>query len=350
MSTQMSKAASNEWHDEHPQSGQRPALRPQPQSQPPPVPSTETAAPESSGFSGTCENTSLADWIQLVQMGRRDAVIGVRTHDGRKGLLWCRDGDVIDAWCDGVNGEDAVYRALAWEGGRISVAFATFEHPRKIEIGTAALLLRAAYRRDSGVRAIQAPSASQPSQENVAVAPPPAAAASEAGASEASAAPSASPRKRRPKRRTLVLGATALALLAVLGLGVALSPSTEKAAGEPTPPAPALHTEVAAARPQPTTQVQATAPATEGATTANTSAQATKPVEATPRVARSAPAPRRVVASTATAATAPRGNEVAGARRSPPAVKSKPELDLIDERTPQVRIIDERDSQIEVIE
>src|SRR5581483_7198220 len=73
-------------------------------------------------FSGTCE-TTLNDWIQLVQMGRRDAVVSVRTFDGKEGTLWCREGDIIDAHCDGAAGEVAVFRALGWRGGRVTVAF-----------------------------------------------------------------------------------------------------------------------------------------------------------------------------------------------------------------------------------
>ena len=101
-----------------------------------------------SGFSGTCE-TALTDWIQLVQMGRREAVVSVCTHDGREGTLWCRDGDIIDAACDGLSGEDAVYRALSWQGGRLSIDFVGFDHRRKIRTPTAGLLLAAACRTDT---------------------------------------------------------------------------------------------------------------------------------------------------------------------------------------------------------
>jgi Domain of unknown function (DUF4388) len=105
---------------------------------------------ERAGFSGTCE-TTLTDWIQLVQMARRDAVIRVITHDGSKVTLWCRGGDIIDAASDGLSGADAVYQALSWDGGRISVDFgAAFQRQRQIGVATTALLLEAAHRRDSG--------------------------------------------------------------------------------------------------------------------------------------------------------------------------------------------------------
>jgi hypothetical protein len=113
--------------------------------------SDEDEGTEAGGFAGTCK-TTLIDWIQLVQMGRRDAVLAVSTHDGKQGTLWCRDGDIIDADCDGIVGEGAVYRALSWKSGRVSVDFdAAVTRRRQIETATAGLLLRAAYRRDSGI-------------------------------------------------------------------------------------------------------------------------------------------------------------------------------------------------------
>ena len=105
------------------------------------------------GFAGTCE-TTLIDWIQLVQMGRRDAIVTIHTYDGKEGTLWCREGDIIDADCDGIVGEDAVFRALSWRGGRVSVDFRAVVGEGQIQTTTAGLLLKAAYRRDSGIHEI----------------------------------------------------------------------------------------------------------------------------------------------------------------------------------------------------
>lgn len=106
--------------------------------------------PGQSGFWGTVE-TALVDWIQLLQMGRRDAVLRVRTHDGRQATLWCRGGDVVDASCEGLVGEEAVYRALSWPGGKVAVEFGDVGRRHRIRAGTTALLLQAAARLDAGV-------------------------------------------------------------------------------------------------------------------------------------------------------------------------------------------------------
>jgi hypothetical protein len=229
MSTRKSKVSSEE-SEPHAATGQHRAVRYDRDER------FGTAESERSGFSGTCDNAPLADWIQLVQMGRREAVIGVRTHDRKKGLLWCRDGDIIDAWCDGIAGEDAVYRILGWEGGRVSVAFVSFDRQRRIQVATAALLLRAAYRRDSGIRELKrserppsdpssatlgAPQArSAPSSRPAASTPP-----SSAPGSAAQPSPRDEPSQRRrlrERRRQLTLAGAKLGALLLVGLAAGL--------------------------------------------------------------------------------------------------------------------------------
>lgn len=166
------------------------------------------AGPRRSGFAGTCE-TALIDWIQLIQMGRREAVIGILTYDGKLGTLWCRGGDIIDATCDGLTGDDAVYRALSWIGGRISVDFAPFSRRRVILTPTTALLLGAAYREDSAGHDLEQP------QD---LGAPPDGPGSIAGTAIAvSPTPARWMARRRP---ALLIGATCgfLALLVTVGL------------------------------------------------------------------------------------------------------------------------------------
>jgi hypothetical protein len=110
---------------------------------------------ERAWFSGTGDN-NLTDSIRLVQLGHQDAVVRVRTHEGHEGTLWCRQGDIIDAACDGLGGEDAVYRALSWQGGKVSVDFGLFSHERHIETPTSGLLLEAA-NREASTRTQQLP-------------------------------------------------------------------------------------------------------------------------------------------------------------------------------------------------
>src|SRR4051812_16560175 len=97
-----------------------------------PPASAAEGPPDEAAFAGTC-NATLIDWIQLVQLGRRDAVLTVRSDKGKRAILWCRDGNIIDACCDGRVGEAAVYRLLAWQRGSVSVDFSATDHRRAID-------------------------------------------------------------------------------------------------------------------------------------------------------------------------------------------------------------------------
>jgi hypothetical protein len=108
--------------------------------------------PEQAGFAGTyC--TTLLDWIQMVQMGRRDAVLTVRSPDGGEAMVWFKNGDIIDAVCDGLSGKEAVYRVIAWRTGEVSLSFNSTNRPRKIEASTSGILLEALARKDEAERA-----------------------------------------------------------------------------------------------------------------------------------------------------------------------------------------------------
>lgn len=164
------------------------------------------AASEPVGFSGACRAT-LTDWIQLVQFSRRDAVVKVEGHPGNEVTLWCRQGDIVDAVSDDRSGVEAVYQALAWEGGNVSIAFGPFEREHRIEVSTTSLLLEAACRRDSGVRPAVDPG-------HFAGIQPPATVEAAIDASVGTTAPGSA---RRPRRRSLALGlAGGVVILAML--------------------------------------------------------------------------------------------------------------------------------------
>lgn len=111
----------------------------------------EGSRAEQSGFAGTyC--TTLLDWIQMVQLGRRDAVLTIRAGDGRQAILWFQSGDIIDASCEGLTGKDAVYRIVAWQNGEVSLAFLPVDQDRRIEASTSGLLLEALARKDEAER------------------------------------------------------------------------------------------------------------------------------------------------------------------------------------------------------
>lgn len=104
------------------------------------------AAP-SSEFSGGLEGLALAELLQTIEYGRKDAQIRIE-HDGELSQIWCEQGEIIDARSGRLAGAGALYRLLALREGRLYAHFSRAERARTIHASTPALLLEAAKRND----------------------------------------------------------------------------------------------------------------------------------------------------------------------------------------------------------
>jgi hypothetical protein len=71
---------------------------------------------KSSGFSGTVCNTSLHDVIQLICIGRGTCRMRVRSGTN-KGVIQFKEGEIVHAESEDMEGEEAFYRILSWEVG-----------------------------------------------------------------------------------------------------------------------------------------------------------------------------------------------------------------------------------------
>jgi hypothetical protein len=98
-------------------------------------------------FTGNLAEMGLAELIQTIQYGKKDAQIRIE-HAGEQSQLWCVDGDVVDAVSAQLTGSAAVYRILTLEQGRVHADFSPVQRPRTIHASTQALLLEAAKRSD----------------------------------------------------------------------------------------------------------------------------------------------------------------------------------------------------------
>lgn len=101
-------------------------------------------------FSGSLEHLGVGDLLQTIEMGRKDLHITV-THGGEASEIWCRDGEVVDARSGSLDGEAAFYRILTLRQGTIVADFSAHERPRRIDLSTPRLLLKAAS--SNGLRA-----------------------------------------------------------------------------------------------------------------------------------------------------------------------------------------------------
>ena len=100
-----------------------------------------------SEFTGGLESLALAELIQTVHYGRKDAVIRI-DHDGQQSYIWCEQGELVDARVGRLTGAGAVYRLLALRDGRVYAHFSRELRARTIEASTPALLLESAKRYD----------------------------------------------------------------------------------------------------------------------------------------------------------------------------------------------------------
>lgn len=71
------------------------------------------------GFEGEVSGLGLADIIQLDAVNRFSGCIDVQ-YQGRRGLVFLKDGEIVHAEHADVTGEAAFYEIVSWPGGRFS--------------------------------------------------------------------------------------------------------------------------------------------------------------------------------------------------------------------------------------
>jgi hypothetical protein len=100
------------------------------------------------GFSTRYEKaSSLVEWLSLLEFVEGDALVSIASADGKFGFMWCSAGQIVDASCDELGGEEAFFRIVESESGEAAVAFTKVQHPRVIATTTKELLQRAATHR-----------------------------------------------------------------------------------------------------------------------------------------------------------------------------------------------------------
>ena len=74
---------------------------------------------EKKGFKGTITDFHLSDLIQMNCLGRMTSCLYVN-RDESEGKIYFAEGNLIHAECDSMEGEEAFYEMLSWEGGGFS--------------------------------------------------------------------------------------------------------------------------------------------------------------------------------------------------------------------------------------
>ncbi|MFH1117794.1 MAG: response regulator [Pseudomonadota bacterium] len=105
-------------------------------------------AKEESAFSGTIDTIDILDYLQLMMLTGRRLVLEVSSRSGSRGLIFIDGGQVIQAVCDGLEGEEALFKCLSFDGG--SFVNLPWTAPEKTTIRKPGdfLLMEAARKRD----------------------------------------------------------------------------------------------------------------------------------------------------------------------------------------------------------
>jgi CheY-like chemotaxis protein len=105
------------------------------------------------GFSGSLSDMNVLDLVQTFEMGRKTGTIVLK--GGRQGVIYFREGRVVDSELGRLRGENAFYRMLNTFEGQFEVQFAPFERADRIEVSTQGLLMEGMRRLDESGRLLE---------------------------------------------------------------------------------------------------------------------------------------------------------------------------------------------------
>ncbi|MFC1836526.1 ATP-binding protein, partial [Thermodesulfobacteriota bacterium] len=99
-------------------------------------------------FSGKVHGIDILEYVQLTLFMGQRMVLEIQSRDGNRGFLFVDKGEIRHAVCGELEGEDALYRCLAFKGGHF--ASLPWREPQRTTIHRSGeyLLLEAARRRD----------------------------------------------------------------------------------------------------------------------------------------------------------------------------------------------------------
>ncbi len=72
------------------------------------------------GFEGRISDFQLSDLIQLLCLGRQTNSLHFE-KDGQRGVIFFEDGNIVHAEVEGIEGEEAFYEILTWDGGSFTL-------------------------------------------------------------------------------------------------------------------------------------------------------------------------------------------------------------------------------------
>lgn len=108
-------------------------------------------------FAGSIEDMAVVDLLQTIEVSRKSGLARV-TNGEKICSFWFREGQLVDAKLDKLEGEEAIYRALVWNDGEFEVEFgpvSSVVRTATIEVSTQALLMEGMRRVDEWGRLLE---------------------------------------------------------------------------------------------------------------------------------------------------------------------------------------------------
>ena len=108
-----------------------------------------------SRFSGDLADMGVVDLIQTIEIGRKSGrILFVRGED-QQGMIYFRNGKVVDAEVGSLRGERAVYRLLVWNEGTFEIDFGSMERADVVALSSQGLLMEGMRRLDEWGRLLE---------------------------------------------------------------------------------------------------------------------------------------------------------------------------------------------------
>jgi CheY-like chemotaxis protein len=106
-------------------------------------------------FAGDLSDIGVVDLVQTIDVNRKSGIVHIVNRDGRRGAVFFRDGNVIDAEVGHLAGVDAMYRLFSWSEGRFEVEFKPIRRKDVIDMPSAGLLMEGMRRLDEWTRLLE---------------------------------------------------------------------------------------------------------------------------------------------------------------------------------------------------
>jgi len=106
-------------------------------------------------FTGDLADMGVVDLIQSLEVARKSGVVNFERDDGETGVIYARDGRIVDAEVGHLHGERAVYRLLVWSRGSFEITFGPVDREGVISLPTQNLLMEGMRRLDEWGRLLE---------------------------------------------------------------------------------------------------------------------------------------------------------------------------------------------------